>query len=172
MGGQKVHAENYLQHFVKDYGLRAMSFRFFMCYGAGEYPDPYRSAMSNFIYNVLRDEPITVHRGTYRGWCYIEDIAEGCRAAMEEAPDDCYQACNIGRDDLKSMEEIARLICQLADKPTSPIRLKDVPKKLVTPVKDASFEKAYKAFGYKSKIPVEDGIRRTIEWQREFVVKA
>ncbi|MEM4217281.1 MAG: NAD(P)-dependent oxidoreductase [Candidatus Methanomethylicaceae archaeon] len=170
-GWSKLHAEHYLQHFVKNYGLRAISFRFFMCYGAGEYPDPYRSAMANFIYNVLRDEPITVHRGTYRSWCYIDDIVEACRLAMEKAPDNDYQAYNIGRDDLRSMEEIAELICELAGKPTSLINLTEPPKRLLTPVKNASFEKAYKAFGYKSKIPVEEGIRRTIEWQRQFVLK-
>lgn len=171
-GWSKLHAEHYLQHFVKDYGLRAMSFRFFMCYGPGEYPNPYRSAMANFIYNALADEPITVHRGAYRSWCYIDDIVEGCRLAMERAPDDGYQAYNIGRDDLRSMEEVGRLICELAGKPTSLIRLTGLPKRLVTPVKDASFEKAYQAFGYKSKIPVEEGIRRTVEWQRRFVLNA
>ena len=53
--------------------------RFFMCYGPGERPDPYRSAMTNFIDAVRHDRPITVHRGTSRSWCYIDDIVAGCR---------------------------------------------------------------------------------------------
>lgn len=169
-GWSKLHAENYLRHFAENYALRAMSLRFYMCYGEGEHPDPYRSAIANFIFNILRDKPITVHRNTCRSWCYIDDIVEGCRLAMERAPDNDYQAYNIGRDDLRSMEDIATLICQLTGKSPSLIRLVKPPKKLLTRVKDASFEKAYKSFGYESKIPVEEGIRRTIKWQQEVVL--
>lgn len=170
-GWSKLHAENYLRHLVENHGLRAMGFRFFMAYGKGEYPNPYRSAMTNFIYNILQDKLITVHRDTYRSWCYIDDIVEGCRLAMEGAPDNGYQAYNIGRNDLRNTREIAKLICGLADKPTSSlIQVVDPPEKLLTRVKDASFEKARKSFGYESQIPVEEGIRRTIEWQRRFVL--
>jgi len=169
-GWSKLHTENYLRHFVENYGLRAMSFRFFMVYGEGEYPSPYRSAMTNFIYNILQDKPITVHRGTYRSWCYIDDVIEGCRLIMERGPNNGYQAYNIGRDDLRSTEEIAKLICQIAGKPTSLIQIVDPPKKLLTKVKNASFEKALKDLGYESKIPVEEGICRTMEWQRQFVL--
>lgn len=170
-GWSKLHTENYLRHFVENYGLRAISFRFFMCYGEGEYPNPYRSAMTNFIYNVLSNKPITVHRGTYRSWCHTDDIVEGCRLAMESAPTTGYQAYNIGRDDLRSMEEVANLICKLADRPSSLIQLVDPPAKLLTHIKDASFEKAYKVFGFKAKVPLEEGIRRVIRWQCEFVLK-
>jgi nucleoside-diphosphate-sugar epimerase len=168
----KLHAENYLRHFAEGYDLRALSIRFFMCYGEGEYPNPYRSAMANFIYNLLAQKPISVHRGTYRSWCHIDDIVEGCRLAMEKAPDSGYQAYNIGLDDLRSMEEVAHLICQLAGRPSSLIQMVDPPKKLVTAVKDASFDKAYSVLGYKAKVSLEEGIRRTIGWQREFVLEA
>jgi len=168
-GWSKLHAENYLRHMVDNYGLRAISFRFFMCYGAGEYPNPYRSAMTNFVYNILQEQPITVHRGTRRGWCYIDDIVSGCYLAMTKSTHQGYQAYNIGRDDVRETEEVARIICELTGKPTSLINLVEPPKQLLTPIKNASFDKAYNAFGYESKIPLEEGIHRTITWQREFV---
>jgi len=77
-GISKLQAEQYIRHFVENYGLKGLSFRFFMAYGAGEYPDPYRSAMSNFIFNILNNKPITVHQGAKRSWCYIDDIVQGC----------------------------------------------------------------------------------------------
>jgi nucleoside-diphosphate-sugar epimerase len=89
---------------------------------------------------------------------------------MENAPDS-YQAYNIGRDDLRSMEEVAHLICRLAGQPSSLIQIVDPPKRLLTPIKDASFHKAYESLGYRAKIPLEEGIRRTMEWQRESVLK-
>lgn len=168
-GWSKLHAENYLRHLVNNYGLQGMSFRFFMCYGAGEYPSPYRSALANFVYRIGRDEPITVHEGTYRSWCYVDDIVEGCRLAMEKAKIARYEAYNIGRKDLKSAEEVAETVCRLLSKPASLIKRTPPPAKLLTKVKNASFEKAEKAFGFKAAIPLEEGIKKTIEWQQKFV---
>jgi nucleoside-diphosphate-sugar epimerase len=91
---------------------------------------------------------------------------------MEKAPDQGYQAYNIGRDDRRSMEEVAHLICRLTGRLDSLVQMVGLPARLVTPVKDASFDKAYRVLGYKAKVPLEEGIRRTIEWQREFVLKA
>jgi len=169
-GWSKLHAENYLRHMAENYDLRVVSFRFFMCYGIGEYPNPFRSAMANFVHNILNDRPITVHQGTKRGWCYVDDIVEGCCLAMERAPEDGYQAYNLGRDDVRNTEEVATIICELAGKPTSLLQLVEPPKQLLTPIKNASFDKAYRAFGFESKIPLEEGIRRTIAWQRELIL--
>lgn len=164
-GISKLQAEQYLRHFAQNYGLRALSYRFFMCYGEGEYPNPYRSAMANFVHRVLNDQPIDVHRGTARSWCYISDIVAGMIAAMERAPMESYQAYNIGRDDLCPTEQVAEMICRLAGKSTDLIKLSD-PGRFVTPVKDASFAKAKRDLGFEATISLEEGIRRTMEWQR------
>ncbi|MFB0566212.1 MAG: NAD-dependent epimerase/dehydratase family protein [Candidatus Aminicenantaceae bacterium] len=166
----KLHAEHYIRHFVEHYNLRALSFRFFMCYGDGEWPSPMRSAISNFIYRALTDQPIIVHRNTYRSWCYIEDIVRGCIMAMENFKNNGYQVYNIGRDDLWSMEEVANLVCDLTHKMKSLIKMEDHGW-LVTPKKDASFEKAERELGYKSEISQEEGVRRTIAWQKEYVLE-
>ncbi len=170
-GISKLQAEQYIRHFVENYGLRALSFRFFMCYGEGEWPNHYRSAMANLIYKALTDQPMPVHKGTWRSWCYVDDIVEGCILAMEKYdPKRGYQAYNIGRDDLRPMEEIAALICDLAGKPRSLIEYTE-PGRFVTPIKDASFAKAKEHLGYEARIPVEEGIERTIAWQRRTVLK-
>ena len=117
-GWSKLQAEHYLRHFSQSQGLKAASMRFFMCYGPGERPDPYRSAMTNFIDNVRHDRPITVHRGTSRSWCYIDDIVAGCRSLMEGWDGRRYEAYNLGRDDPRPMTEVAELICRLLGKPT------------------------------------------------------
>lgn len=164
----KLQAEEYLRHFTEHYGLQALAFRFFMCYGDGEYPSPYRSAMTNFVYRVLSDQPILVHRGTARSWCYVDDIVEGCILAMERHDHGRYEAYNLGRDDLTPMTQVAEMICDLAGKPRSLIQYSD-PNWLITPVKDASFAKAKERLGFEAKVTLEEGIRRTIAWQREVV---
>jgi nucleoside-diphosphate-sugar epimerase len=163
-GWSKLQAEQYLRHFSVSQGLMAASMRFFMCYGPGERPDPYRSAMTNFIDRVRHDRPITVHRGTSRSWCYIDDIVTACRLLMEEWDGRSYQGFNLGRSDPQPMTDVAELICRLLGKPTDLIQLAD-PGPLVTPVKNASFEKARQLLGYEAQVELEDGIRRTIAWQ-------
>ena len=80
-----------------------------------------------------------------------------------------YQAYNIGRDDLRSMDETARLIFRLAGQSENLIDFAE-PGSFVTRVKNASFEKAKEHFGYEAQISVEEGIARTIAWQREVVL--
>jgi nucleoside-diphosphate-sugar epimerase len=162
-GWSKLQAEQYLRHFSQSQGLKAASMRFFMCYGPGERPDPYRSAMTNFIDSVRHDRPITVHRGTARSWCYIDDIVNGCRLLMERWDGEGYQAFNIGRHDPRPTVEVAELICQMLGKPTDLIELAD-PGPLVTPVKNASFDKAEQLLGYRAQVDLETGIQRTVEW--------
>lgn len=162
-GWSKLQAEQYLRHFTRTSGLRAASMRFFMCYGPGERPDPYRSAMTNFIDSIRHGRSITVHRGTSRSWCYIDDIVRGCQLLMERWDGASYDAFNIGRHDPRPTTEVAELICHLLDKPTDLIQLTD-PGQLVTPIKNASFDKAGQLLGYAARVPLDEGIRQTIDW--------
>ena len=164
----KYQAEQYIRHFVENYDLQAHIIRIFMCYGPGEYPSYYRSAISRFVYNILHDRPISVHRGAVRSWCHIDDVVEGWRLVMEHfAPGKC-ELYNIGRHDPRPMMEAAHLICDLTGKSRDLIRKMEPPKFVMT-VKNASFEKAKKRFGFEARTSLEEGLRHTIEWQREHV---
>jgi len=167
-GWSKLQAEQYLRHYQQSRGLQAASMRFFMCYGPGEYPDPYRSAMTNFIHSIRHDRPINVHRGTSRSWCFIDDIVAGCRLLMECWDGSSYEAFNIGRHDPLPTTEVAELICDLLGKPRDLITLSD-PGPLVTPIKNASFEKARDRLGFSAKVELEEGIRQTIAWHEQNV---
>lgn len=170
-GLSKLQAEQYIRHFVDHYDLEALSFRFFMCYGPPEYPSPYRSAMSNFIYRALRGDRITAHRGTAREWCYIDDIVEGCRLALEGFDSSRgYQAYNVGRSGLIDTVECARLVCRLADAPEDLVDVVE-PGPFTTHVKQASFHKIREHFGFEAKVALEAGVARTVEWQRTNIIR-
>jgi nucleoside-diphosphate-sugar epimerase len=165
-GLSKLQAEQYLRHFSEHYDLNALSLRFFMCYGPPEYPNPYRSAMANFIHRALNSERIQAHVGTARSWCFIDDIVEGCRLAMERFdPSRGYEAYNVGKNGLIDTVECARLVCRLADAPEELVQVVD-PGPFTTHVKEASFDKIREHLGFEAKTELEEGIRRTIEWQR------
>ena len=139
-----------------------------MCYGPGEYPSYFRSAISRFVYNVMHDRPIEVHEGTLRSWCYVDDIVEGWRSVMEHFSLGSPELYNIGRHDPRPMEEVAKLVCELAGKSEDLIRHVKVPR-FVTTTKLASFEKAKQRLGFVSRTPLEVGLKRTIEWQLQNV---
>jgi nucleoside-diphosphate-sugar epimerase len=167
-GISKLHAENYLRHLCENQGLKALSFRFFMCYGPGEYPNPFRSAMTNFIDNLRRGKTISVHRGTKRSWCFIDDIVKGMTLSMN-APFEQYEAYNVGRDDLQPMERVAELIAAVVGANPSLINMVDPPGQFLTAVKNADFSKAKRHFGFESEVSVEEGIRRTHQWHLDNV---
>ncbi len=164
----KYQAEQYIRHFVESYDLEAHIIRIFMCYGPGEYPSYFRSAIARFIYNILHNRPVDVHRGAVRSWCYVDDIVEGWRLVMEHFSPGKADVYNIGRNDPRSMEEVAGLICELTERPKELIRYSELPR-FVTQVKNASFDKAKRRLGFEAGTPLEVGLQRTIEWQREFV---
>jgi len=164
----KWQAEQYIRHFVQNYDLHAHIVRIFMCYGPGEYPSYFRSAIARFVYNILHDRPVFVHRGASRSWCYIDDIVEGWRLVMEHFRPGQAEVYNIGRHEPRSMEEVAQHICRLAGKPESLVEFTDAPR-FVMATKNASFEKAKAQLGFEATTPLEAGLRRTIDWQREFV---
>lgn len=165
----KYQAEQYVRHFVENYGLEAHIIRIFMCYGPGEHPSYYRSAISRFVYNILHNRPITVHKGATRSWCYIDDVVEGWRLVLEHFTPGKTELYNIGRNDPHTMLEVAQLICQLAGKSKDLIRIAEPPR-FVTTTKNASFEKAKEKLGFEAKVSLKEGLWQTIEWQRESVL--
>jgi len=165
----KSQAEQYLKHFSENYDLRARAIRIFMCYGPGEYPSYYRSAMTRFVYNLMRSRPVKVHRRAKRSWCYIDDICAGWESVIRNmGAGPKYDVFNIGRHDPCTMRDVAEIICQLAGRPKSLIQESDLPP-FVSLVKNASFDKAKRLLGYEAKVDLEEGIRRTVEWQKEAV---
>jgi nucleoside-diphosphate-sugar epimerase len=61
------------------------------------------------------------------------------------------------------MTEVAELLCQILGKSTDLIQL-TAPGPFVTPIKNASFEKARDQLAFEAVVGLEDGVRRTIEW--------
>ena len=163
-GLTKWMAEELIEYCHRRYGFRSIITRLFMCYGPGEHPNPYRSAISRFIEWARKGEPIHVHKGGERSWCYIDDVIEGIFTATmyDNEP---FAIFNIGRDEAWSMEDIAREIVRMLES-TSEILLEDAPAG-ITLVKRGNFEKAEKVLNWKAKTPFLEGLRKTVRWNIE-----
>jgi dTDP-glucose 4,6-dehydratase len=162
-GWTKLQAEQHLRHLSEHSGLAAKSLRIFTAYGPGEWPSPYRSAMTLFIDRLRRGQPIDVHRGTARPWIYVDDVVEAVRLAVERWDGTSYEAINIGRPGPVATEHLASELCVALGRPASLINLVDRGN-LVVRTKNGSFERAADRIGFVAGIDIDDGIARTLAW--------
>ncbi|MBI3506486.1 MAG: NAD(P)-dependent oxidoreductase [Proteobacteria bacterium] len=166
----KLFCERLCGHYVRNYGLKAAIVRPFMVYGPGEFPNPYRSAMSNFIFRALTGKKLTVHRGTARAWTFVDDFVDGLIAVATKGRFDLCEVYNIGRDETKPMEEVAAEIVKAAGASPDLIELVDPPAKFNSPVKIGSFKRAKEILGFEARTSLVDGIAATVAWQRSAVL--
>jgi len=146
---------------AKMFGTETVRVRLFNVYGPGEHYTPYRGWIPKFIYKALKDEPYTVYLGHKRTLEYVEDI---CRALVNVIdnfkPGEVY---NLGGDKQYEIKYISDLILKTLGKDDSKVTYKEA-EPFTTRVKTPDSTKAKRDLNFKLTVPVEEGIRRTVEW--------
>ena len=159
------------------YQLPVTGLRFFTVYGPWGRPD---MALFLFTKNILAGKPIDVFNyGNHRrDFTYVDDIAQGVVRAMDrpaqpnpnwnsDAPDPGtskapYRLYNIGNNQpvelMRYIECIEKSLGKQAQKNLLPLQAGDVPDTF------ADVEDLVQDVGYKPATPVEEGVRRFIEW--------
>lgn len=159
------------------YGLPVTGLRFFTVYGPWGRPD---MALFIFTRKILAGEPIDVFNyGNHRrDFTYVGDIAEGVVAALDhvaapntewsgDVPDPAtsaapYRLYNIGNQRpvelMKYIELLEQNLGRKAEKNLLPLQLGDVPDTW------ADVEDLVADVGYRPATPVEEGIKRFVEW--------
>lgn len=135
--------------------------RFSMPYGPGLPAGRGRAALINFLHDALHRQPITVHRGAERSWCWIGDTVRAARLVIEQTGGGAF---NVGRDDnALPLRQVAEMACDLvgAD-PDALIREIDPPQRQ-TVVKRLATDKI-RQLGWQPEVELEEGMRRTLEW--------
>ncbi|HTP73206.1 MAG TPA: UDP-glucuronic acid decarboxylase family protein [Burkholderiaceae bacterium] len=156
-------AETLFFDYWRQHRLRIKVVRIFNTYGPRMHPNDGR-VVSNFIVQALQGKDITIFGdgSQTRSFCYVDDLIEAMIRTM--ATDDAFTGpVNIGNPVEMTMLELARLVInltgsrsQLVFKPLP----EDDPKQrrpdiaLATKVLD----------GWKPKVPLEEGLRRTIAY--------
>ena len=145
------------------FGLRTLCLRFFTVYGARQRPD---LAIHKFARLISEGRPIPVFGDgtTRRDYTFVEDIVAGVRAAMDYEGSD-YEVVNLGGSRTVSLSElIALLERELGRKAVidrQPPQPGDVPQTY------ADVSKARRLLGYDPRTPIEEGVRRFVEWYKE-----
>lgn len=116
---------------------------------------------------VEQQDPIEVW-GTgndVRDLIYVDDIIEAMMAAMEKG--ESYTAINIGLGKAYSVKEILRMILEL-DWYTDAKVVFNRSKPTMIPTRLVDLTKAETVLGFKAKTDLQEGLRRTIQWYREY----
>lgn len=163
------------------YGLPTTGLRFFTVYGPWGRPD-----MALFIFTkaILENRPIDVYNqgNMQRDFTYVDDIVEGISRMVSKAPRGNpqwtgvkpdpgsskapYKIYNIGNNaPVKLMEfikAIEKALGKTAEKNLMPLQPGDVPATY------ADVTDLIEDMGYKPNTEINVGVKRFIEWYREF----
>ena len=163
------------------YGLAVTGLRFFTVYGPWGRPD-----MAYFLFTraILEDRPIDVfnHGRMSRDFTYIDDIIEGVYRVIHrlpqpdpqwdaECPDPATSYCayriyNIGNnqnvDLMRFIEVLEESLGKKAEKNFLPMQPGDVPATY------ADVDDLKRDVGFKPDTPIEEGIKRFVDWYREY----
>ncbi|MEX0387217.1 NAD-dependent epimerase [Spiribacter onubensis] len=163
------------------FGLACTGLRFFTVYGPWGRPD---MALFLFTRKILAGEPIQVfnHGRHQRDFTFVEDIVEGVIRACDhpatgnpawdsDAPDPAtsyapWRIFNIGNNQpvelLHYIRVLEECLGRQAEMEMLPLQPGDVPDTW------ASAHDLQQAVGYQPATPVEEGVRRFVDWYRDY----
>jgi nucleoside-diphosphate-sugar epimerase len=134
--------------------------RFSMPYGPGLPWGRGRAAIVNFIHQAITGQPIPVHLGSERSWCWIGDTVRAVRMILEE---DATGAFNVGRDDNACpLLDVARLACDLVGASRGLIEEVPAPGRQ-TVVKRLATDRI-RALGWEPEVDLLEGMENVRDW--------
>lgn len=139
--------------------------RLFNTYGPGEPYSDYRSVICKFIYSALHDLPYTVFLNHHRTSSYIDDTSRTLATIAERfRPGAVYNIAGETYHDIKTISDMILRECGKSDRLVSYVE-KEVHNTLD---KRTSAARAKEDLGHHETVGLEDGIHRTVDWQKEY----
>jgi UDP-glucose 4-epimerase len=169
-GFSKLTGEVYCRAAHDEHGLPFTICRPFNAYGPGELPDA-EPGIAHAVPDLIRKSlqrlrplPIFGTGEHTRTLTHVDDIADGIVTATAH-PAGLNEDFNISASDELTVAEIARLCWAACGNDPAELEFEHLPSFEVDVVRRwPSVEKAERLLGWKARIGVEDGIRRTAAW--------
>lgn len=147
-----------------EFGTETLRVRLFNTYGPGEYYSEYRSAICVFIYRALHNLPYVVYTKHKRTSSYVDDTVRTLANIVENFK--LGEVYNIAGKELHDMKYASDIVLKYLGKDDSLVEYRDV-EEATTLEKKAATSKAIRDLRHQSMVSLEDGIARTIEWQKK-----
>lgn len=158
----KRYAEAMTMAYHRYHGLDTRIARIFNTFGPQMRPDDGR-AVATFITQALDGKPLTVHGdgSQTRSFCYVDDMIEGLVRLLRSG---YHEPVNLGNPEEHTVLELAQMIRELA---ASASEIVFEPRPVDDPnVRRPDITLARETLGWEPKVPVREGLARTIEWFR------
>ncbi len=159
------------QAYRAQYGFNSILLLPVNLYGPGDHVDPNRShvipALIKKCFDAIKDrhkEIVVWGDGTpTREFLYVDDAAEGIVQAMERY--DKTDPVNLGSGTEISIKDLVALITSLTGFEGRVVW--DTTKPNGQPRRRLDTSRAEREFGFKGKVPLEEGLRKTIDWYKQ-----
>ena len=165
-GADKLGSELHARVAQLVHGVPTTGFRFFNVYGPRQDPSsPYSGVISIFSAKVVQGQPVQVFGDGHqvRDFVYVGDVVKHLVAAMRKTPTSpaVYNVCTGKRT---TVRELAALLMKIARRDVEviqqPPRAGDIKLSLGNPAR------ATAALGEFATVPLEEGLARTLAWQK------
>ncbi len=158
-GATKLCGETLVRTYSELYGISSCALRFFTVYGPRQRPD---MAIYKFTKLMLQNKPLPVygHGRLKRDYTYVKDIIKGIIKSLNKKWK--FEVINLGSSRPVELKIVLKLIQQH-------LKIKAKIKYLPKPPGDvfitfADISKARKLLGYEPQTPLEEGIKKFIDW--------
>jgi UDP-glucuronate decarboxylase len=165
--GKRI-AESLMMNYHEAHGVEIRIIRIFNTYGPRMAPDDGR-VVSNFIMQALKGEDITVYGDGLqtRSFCYCDDLIAGMMKLMDQ--NDHTGPINIGNPVENTMLELAEAVIKVTGSKSKIVHHplpKDDPKKRCPDI-----TRAKTCLGWEPKVPLAQGLKTTMEWYRDRLLR-
>jgi nucleoside-diphosphate-sugar epimerase len=169
-GWEKLVTEKLCEYYGSDYGLETRIVRFHNIYGPNGTYDGGREKAPAALCRKIALAPdggeieLWGDGEQTRSFCYIDDCVEGIYRLMQS---DHREPLNLGTDRMVSINELARIIMNIAGKPELGIRHIDGPQGVRG--RNSDNTRLREVLGWEPRIDLEEGLAPTYRWIEEQV---
>lgn len=163
----KLAGEHLAHAYHKQYKLPVTTVRPFNVYGPGQTGE---GAIQIFIKKALKNETIHIDGdgSQIRAWCFVDDFVD-CLIRCIEDPKAAGESFNIGNSRaVVTILGLAQMVCRVLDSKSEIVF--DAPLSADIAIRIPSVKKTEEVLGFKAKIDLEEGVKRTADWMKKNVL--
>lgn len=160
----KRFGEALVMAYVRTYNIDARIIRIFNTYGPRMRRNDGR-VIPNFIAQITKGEPLTLYGdgSQTRSFCYVDDLVNGIILCMESEKTR-KMVLNLGNPEEYTIKEMASVLCDVAGVELA-TQICDLP--VDDPTRRCpDITRAKDLLGWSPRIPLREGLQRTVESQR------
>lgn len=165
----KIAMEALCESFNKTDGFDVTILRYFNPYGPGENHNPETHAIPNFIKAGLEKKPVPLYwKGEQiRDFIYVEDLADAhIRVLGDNGEGGGYRIFNVGSESGTKIIDVVNLLSDILG---YNLRVEDLGDRRGDVMANyASSQRLKDATGWEAKVDLEEGLKKTVEWFKNF----